>query len=147
MNAEFIMLNHFSQRYAKIPLFSGDFNDKVGIAFDHMRVSKKPLRNYLKPDLKNSNRIVFYRGCEVIGVRHNLHSNHAKPLSVVFSCILVKPLYPVPLQAYCTKHDTLNIPFNWDSLHVSNEWLLIHWKGFGSFRCWHRKSWMHRMSA
>lgn len=39
MNAEFIMLNHFSQRYAKIPLFSADFSDKVGIAFDHMRVS------------------------------------------------------------------------------------------------------------
>lgn len=38
MNAEFIMLNHFSQRYAKIPLFSPDFNDKVGIAFDHMKV-------------------------------------------------------------------------------------------------------------
>lgn len=39
MNAEFIMLNHFSQRYAKIPLFSEDFSDKVGISFDHMRVS------------------------------------------------------------------------------------------------------------
>ncbi|XP_007946247.1 zinc phosphodiesterase ELAC protein 2 [Orycteropus afer afer] len=38
MNAEFVMLNHFSQRYAKIPLFSPDFNEKVGIAFDHMKV-------------------------------------------------------------------------------------------------------------
>ncbi|NXK84274.1 RNZ2 protein, partial [Amazona guildingii] len=38
MGAEFIMLNHFSQRYAKIPLFSEDFSEKVGIAFDHMRV-------------------------------------------------------------------------------------------------------------
>uniref|UniRef100_A0A4W6CWF6 Zinc phosphodiesterase ELAC protein 2 n=1 Tax=Lates calcarifer TaxID=8187 RepID=A0A4W6CWF6_LATCA len=38
MNAEFIMLNHFSQRYAKIPLFSEDFSDKVGISFDHMRI-------------------------------------------------------------------------------------------------------------
>ncbi|XP_068932917.1 zinc phosphodiesterase ELAC protein 2 isoform X1 [Petaurus breviceps papuanus] len=38
MNAKFIMLNHFSQRYAKIPLFSPDFSEKVGIAFDHMRV-------------------------------------------------------------------------------------------------------------
>ncbi|XP_021561714.1 zinc phosphodiesterase ELAC protein 2 isoform X2 [Carlito syrichta] len=38
MNAEFIMLNHFSQRYAKIPLFSPDFNNKVGIAFDHMKL-------------------------------------------------------------------------------------------------------------
>ncbi|KAL2765866.1 zinc phosphodiesterase ELAC protein 2 isoform 3 [Daubentonia madagascariensis] len=38
MNAKFIMLNHFSQRYAKIPLFSPEFNEKVGIAFDHMKV-------------------------------------------------------------------------------------------------------------
>uniref|UniRef100_A0A8C4I175 Zinc phosphodiesterase ELAC protein 2 n=1 Tax=Dicentrarchus labrax TaxID=13489 RepID=A0A8C4I175_DICLA len=38
MNAEFIMLNHFSQRYAKIPLFSNDFTDRVGISFDHMRI-------------------------------------------------------------------------------------------------------------
>ncbi|NWX05754.1 RNZ2 protein, partial [Caloenas nicobarica] len=38
MNAGFIMLNHFSQRYAKIPLFSEDFSEKVGIAFDHMRI-------------------------------------------------------------------------------------------------------------
>ncbi|KAI9515217.1 hypothetical protein NQZ68_026959 [Dissostichus eleginoides] len=38
MNAEFIMLNHFSQRYAKIPLFSEDLNDRVGISFDHMRM-------------------------------------------------------------------------------------------------------------
>nr|XP_010966079.1 PREDICTED: zinc phosphodiesterase ELAC protein 2 [Camelus bactrianus] len=39
MKAEFIMLNHFSQRYAKVPVFSPDFNEKVGIAFDHMKVS------------------------------------------------------------------------------------------------------------
>uniref|UniRef100_A0A2K6S8F2 Zinc phosphodiesterase ELAC protein 2 n=1 Tax=Saimiri boliviensis boliviensis TaxID=39432 RepID=A0A2K6S8F2_SAIBB len=38
MNAAFIMLSHFSQRYAKVPLFSPDFNEKVGIAFDHMKV-------------------------------------------------------------------------------------------------------------
>ncbi|KAM9394197.1 zinc phosphodiesterase ELAC protein 2 [Pholidichthys leucotaenia] len=38
MKANFIMLNHFSQRYAKIPLFSEDFNDTVGISFDHMSI-------------------------------------------------------------------------------------------------------------
>ncbi|XP_072531225.1 zinc phosphodiesterase ELAC protein 2 [Salminus brasiliensis] len=38
MNAEFTMLNHFSQRYAKIPLFSDRFNQRVGISFDHMRI-------------------------------------------------------------------------------------------------------------
>uniref|UniRef100_A0A3Q3BM38 Zinc phosphodiesterase ELAC protein 2 n=1 Tax=Kryptolebias marmoratus TaxID=37003 RepID=A0A3Q3BM38_KRYMA len=38
MNADFIMLNHFSQRYTKIPIFSKDFTDRVGVSFDHMRV-------------------------------------------------------------------------------------------------------------
>ncbi|KAK7938729.1 hypothetical protein WMY93_002055 [Mugilogobius chulae] len=38
MNAGFIILNHFSQRYAKIPLFSSDFSERVGISFDHMKV-------------------------------------------------------------------------------------------------------------
>ncbi|KAG9279214.1 zinc phosphodiesterase ELAC protein 2 [Astyanax mexicanus] len=38
MNAEFTMLNHFSQRYATIPLFSDDFNQRLGISFDHMRI-------------------------------------------------------------------------------------------------------------
>ena len=38
MEAKFIMLNHFSQRYPKIPLFSECFTKCTGIAFDHMRV-------------------------------------------------------------------------------------------------------------
>uniref|UniRef100_A0A3B1IZD8 ribonuclease Z n=1 Tax=Astyanax mexicanus TaxID=7994 RepID=A0A3B1IZD8_ASTMX len=38
MNAEFTVLNHFSQRYATIPLFSDDFNQRLGISFDHMRI-------------------------------------------------------------------------------------------------------------
>lgn len=38
MNADFIVLNHFSQRYAKIPLLSEDVTQRVGISFDHMRV-------------------------------------------------------------------------------------------------------------
>lgn len=54
MNADFILLNHFSQRYAKIPLFSSDFNDRVGIAFDHMRVriGDFPVLPRLTPPLK-----------------------------------------------------------------------------------------------
>ncbi|XP_037544598.1 zinc phosphodiesterase ELAC protein 2 [Nematolebias whitei] len=38
MNANFIMLNHFSQRYAKIPIFNEDLTERVGISFDHMRI-------------------------------------------------------------------------------------------------------------
>lgn len=40
MKAKFIILTHFSQRYAKIPLFHDTFTDNVGIAFDNMRVSQ-----------------------------------------------------------------------------------------------------------
>ena len=40
MRAKFTLLNHFSQRYPKIPVFSEEFNDCVGIAFDHMEVSR-----------------------------------------------------------------------------------------------------------
>ncbi|XP_055008905.1 zinc phosphodiesterase ELAC protein 2 isoform X2 [Boleophthalmus pectinirostris] len=54
MNSEFIILNHFSQRYAKIPLFSPDFTERVGISFDHMRVSFRDLKllPVLTPALK-----------------------------------------------------------------------------------------------
>lgn len=38
MDAKFIMLNHFSQRYPKIPVFSEQFTKYTGIAFDHMKV-------------------------------------------------------------------------------------------------------------
>lgn len=38
MNAAFTVLNHFSQRYAKIPLLSEDAAERVGISFDHMKV-------------------------------------------------------------------------------------------------------------
>ncbi|XP_064601279.1 zinc phosphodiesterase ELAC protein 2-like [Liolophura sinensis] len=43
MKAKFILLTHFSQRYSKIPVFNEKFTDKVGIAFDNMRVSLKDL--------------------------------------------------------------------------------------------------------
>lgn len=39
MNAKFILLTHFSQRYAKVPLYNDNFKENVGIAFDNMRVT------------------------------------------------------------------------------------------------------------
>jgi len=39
MNARFILLTHFSQRYAKVPVFNESFSSQVGIAFDNMKVS------------------------------------------------------------------------------------------------------------
>lgn len=38
MKAKFILLTHFSQRYAKLPRFDDNIADNVGIAFDNMQV-------------------------------------------------------------------------------------------------------------
>lgn len=52
MNAGFVVLNHFSQRYAKIPLLSQDASQRVGVAFDHMRVGwLRPARVRPRPDV------------------------------------------------------------------------------------------------
>lgn len=39
MNAKFILLTHFSQRYARVPRISVNIANNVGIAFDNMHVS------------------------------------------------------------------------------------------------------------
>lgn len=52
MNAGFVVLNHFSQRYAKIPLLSQDASQRVGVAFDHMRVGwLRPAQVRPRPDV------------------------------------------------------------------------------------------------
>lgn len=38
MEAQFILLTHFSQRYAHVPIFNDSFTSDVGIAFDNMQV-------------------------------------------------------------------------------------------------------------
>lgn len=38
MSAKFTILTHFSQRLAKIPYFTDDFDDKVGFSFDNMSI-------------------------------------------------------------------------------------------------------------
>jgi ribonuclease Z len=43
MNAKFILLTHFSQRYSKVPKINGELDVNVGIAFDNMRVSLSDL--------------------------------------------------------------------------------------------------------
>ncbi|KAK7066336.1 Zinc phosphodiesterase ELAC protein 2 [Halocaridina rubra] len=43
MRAHYIMLTHFSQRYAKVPLLEGDMPENVGIAFDNMQVCLEDL--------------------------------------------------------------------------------------------------------
>jgi ribonuclease Z len=38
MNAHFLMMNHFSQRYPKIPVFDQKYTNSTGVAFDLMTV-------------------------------------------------------------------------------------------------------------
>jgi len=54
MGAKFTLLTHFSQRYAKIPVFGDQFRDNVGVAFDNMRVGPQHLARlpHLVPALK-----------------------------------------------------------------------------------------------
>ncbi|KAL5019028.1 hypothetical protein ScPMuIL_004750 [Solemya velum] len=44
MNAGFILLNHFSQRYHRIPVFNDNFSEKVGISYDNMRIRLSDLQ-------------------------------------------------------------------------------------------------------
>ena len=41
MEAKFILLNHFSHRYSKVPLFTKDFTENVAASFDLMKVRPK----------------------------------------------------------------------------------------------------------
>lgn len=38
MNARFIILTHFSQRYSHVPIFNDNFTKEIGVAFDNMMV-------------------------------------------------------------------------------------------------------------
>ncbi|CAN9493080.1 unnamed protein product [Ophioblennius macclurei] len=69
MSADFIMLNHFSQRYAKIPLFSCDFTRRVGISFDHMRVRLGDLK--LLPQLVPALKALFANDIEEMEERRD----------------------------------------------------------------------------
>ncbi|KAJ8037718.1 Zinc phosphodiesterase ELAC protein 2 [Holothuria leucospilota] len=55
MDAKFIMLTHFSQRYPKVPLLPDRVSGKVGIAFDFMRfcLSEVDLVPLFMPTLKH----------------------------------------------------------------------------------------------
>lgn len=54
MNAKYVLLTHFSQRYAKIPRIEQHLMENVGIAFDNMEVVPSDLRelNVLYPTMK-----------------------------------------------------------------------------------------------
>lgn len=58
MNAKFLLLTHFSQRYAKLPLPSDKYDNRVGVAFDYLTVNPSTLKKtaYFKSLLE-----VFYK--------------------------------------------------------------------------------------
>ena len=48
MEAKCTILNHFSQRYGKIPLITEDFTDDIGFSFDLMKVCIGHLKKNIK---------------------------------------------------------------------------------------------------
>lgn len=62
MNAQYILLTHFSQRYAKLPRIETPLCNNVCIAFDNMNVTTFDLKNFhlMYPTLK----ILFAEHCE-----------------------------------------------------------------------------------
>ena len=64
MNAKFTLLTHFSQRYAKIPVFNEQFNDRVGLAFDNMRVRMSDLKKL--PKMTNCFQCLFEEHIEIM---------------------------------------------------------------------------------
>ncbi|XP_044732048.1 ribonuclease Z, mitochondrial isoform X2 [Chrysoperla carnea] len=62
MNAKYIILTHFSQRYARVPRIPDDMDNNVGIAFDNMKVtmSDLPVLPLLYPAFK----VLFHDHCE-----------------------------------------------------------------------------------
>ncbi|KAL3273587.1 hypothetical protein HHI36_015020 [Cryptolaemus montrouzieri] len=57
MEAKYILLTHFSQRYAKLPRFNENFADNVGIAFDNMQVRMDDLPSL--PHFNSALRLMF----------------------------------------------------------------------------------------
>ena len=50
MNAKSVLLTHFSQRYAKLPIMKT--NTPVAVAFDHMRVCSSIIFSYIHSSIR-----------------------------------------------------------------------------------------------
>jgi ribonuclease Z len=62
MNARYMIMTHFSQRYAKIPRMENDVDKNVAIAFDNMELTLNdfPMLHLLYPPLK----VMFQEHCQ-----------------------------------------------------------------------------------
>ncbi|GFS29622.1 zinc phosphodiesterase ELAC protein 2 [Nephila pilipes] len=74
MNAKYTILTHFSQRYAKVPLFTEDFHGLVGCAFDNMKV--RPNELYILPLLIPVLNSLFAEMVEDLQAK--IHKRHQK---------------------------------------------------------------------
>ncbi|XP_066292558.1 zinc phosphodiesterase ELAC protein 2-like [Branchiostoma lanceolatum] len=73
MNASFNLLTHFSQRYPKIPLMDNG-GEKVGIAFDHMKVRLGDLK--LLPHLSAPLQALFQEELEEMKEKQKRHKRN-----------------------------------------------------------------------
>ncbi|XP_054711118.1 ribonuclease Z, mitochondrial-like [Uloborus diversus] len=69
MNAKYTILTHFSQRYAKVPLFNENFHNHVGCAFDNMKVRPRDL--YVLPLLIPALKCLFAENVEELIIKGN----------------------------------------------------------------------------
>lgn len=65
MQASYVLLTHFSQRYPKIPVIDDVFKDRVAIAFDLMTVPLSELSQL--PPLLPALKLLFETSQEDIG--------------------------------------------------------------------------------
>lgn len=73
MHARFTILTHFSQRYGKLPFLPDQSNfDKVGIAFDNMRVN--PSEFIRLPLLYEPLKIMYSKHLETLKYRSNIYN-------------------------------------------------------------------------
>jgi ribonuclease Z len=81
MEAKFILLTHFSQRYAKIPIFGPQMHQNVGVAFDNMCVS--PSQLHLLPCMIPILKLMFaehYQEMEERGQKRQIREEKLKQL-------------------------------------------------------------------
>lgn len=69
MGAQFTILTHFSQRFAKIPYFTEEFDDKVGFAFDNLTL-KCPSHFARLPILKDILKTIHDGTLQDIDAKH-----------------------------------------------------------------------------
>lgn len=117
------MLNHFSQRYAKIPLFSSDFTQRVGVAFDHMRVRTPSTPVPLFPSLLPYPLLLFHSSPRTFITRPVC--SRFCPFPLLCSLILPHSLPPYPLTWNSKGSNKIRRNETWGSKGRGNKAVLL----------------------